>query len=99
MFSLNKFTLGNIIIGLSQQRKYFESQKKSCNKVKKNCIHINCRNQDSEVEDPVDSNGDLQIASPGSSEAQQALLTFWPKISEEIKKITNVSFPVTVITK
>ncbi|XP_015112242.1 nuclear transcription factor Y subunit gamma [Diachasma alloeum] len=48
-------------------------------------------NQDSEVEDPVDSNGDLQIASPGSSEAQQALLTFWPKITEEIKKIATVS--------
>ncbi|XP_063991088.1 nuclear transcription factor Y subunit gamma isoform X1 [Diachasmimorpha longicaudata] len=48
-------------------------------------------NQDSEVEDPIDSNGDLQIASPGSSEAQQALLTFWPKITEEIKKIATVS--------
>ncbi|XP_011314557.1 nuclear transcription factor Y subunit gamma isoform X2 [Fopius arisanus] len=47
-------------------------------------------NQDSEVEDPVDSNGDLQIASPGSSEAQQALLTFWPKITEEIKKIATM---------
>ncbi|KAK0177576.1 hypothetical protein PV328_001616 [Microctonus aethiopoides] len=45
-------------------------------------------NQDSEVEG--DSNGDLQIASPGSSEAQQALTTFWPKVSEEIKKITNM---------
>lgn len=50
---------------------------------------INFRNQDSEVEG--DSNGDLQIASPGSSEAQQALTTFWPKVSEEIKKITNVT--------
>ncbi|XP_043278595.1 nuclear transcription factor Y subunit gamma-like [Venturia canescens] len=45
-------------------------------------------NQDSEVEG--DSNGDLQIASPGSSEAQQALGTFWPKVTEEIKKITTM---------
>ncbi|KAH0539672.1 nuclear transcription factor Y subunit gamma-like [Cotesia glomerata] len=44
-------------------------------------------NQDSEVEG--DSNGDLQISSPGSSEAQQALTTFWPKVAEEIKKITS----------
>lgn len=47
------------------------------------------RGQDSEVEG--DSNGDLQIASPGSSEAQQALTQFWPKVTEEIKKITTVS--------
>lgn len=47
------------------------------------------RNQDSEVEG--DSNGDLQIASPSNSEAQQALTTFWPKVTEEIKKITAVS--------
>lgn len=46
------------------------------------------RNQDSEVEG--DSNGDLQISSPGNSEAQQALTTFWPKVAEEIKKITSV---------
>ncbi|XP_017887870.1 nuclear transcription factor Y subunit gamma-like [Ceratina calcarata] len=45
-------------------------------------------NQDSEVEG--DSNGDLQIASPGSSEAQQALTQFWPKVTEEIKKITTM---------
>ncbi|XP_029053992.1 nuclear factor Y-box C isoform X4 [Osmia lignaria lignaria] len=45
-------------------------------------------NQDSEVEG--DSNGDLQIASPGSSEAQQALAQFWPKVTEEIKKITTM---------
>ncbi|XP_034942672.1 nuclear transcription factor Y subunit gamma-like isoform X2 [Chelonus insularis] len=45
-------------------------------------------NQDSEVEG--DSNGDLQITSPGNSEAQQALTSFWPKVTEEIKKITNV---------
>jgi hypothetical protein len=38
-----------------------------------------------------DSNSDLQIASPGSSEAQQALGQFWPKVTEEIKKITTVS--------
>jgi len=38
-----------------------------------------------------DSNGDLQIASPGSSEAQQALTHFWPKVMEEIKNITTVS--------
>ncbi|NP_001129664.1 nuclear transcription factor Y, gamma isoform X2 [Nasonia vitripennis] len=44
--------------------------------------------QDSEVEG--DSNGDLQIASPGSSEAQQALNQFWPKVTEEIKKITTM---------
>lgn len=47
------------------------------------------RNQDSEVEG--DSNGDLQIASPGNSEAQQALAHFWPKAMEEIKNITTVS--------
>lgn len=46
-------------------------------------------NQDSEVEG--DSNGDLQIASPGNSEAQQALTQFWPKVTEEIKKITTVN--------
>lgn len=45
-------------------------------------------NQDSEVEG--DSNGDLQIASPNSSEAQQALAQFWPKVTEEIKKITTM---------
>ncbi|XP_023290652.1 nuclear transcription factor Y subunit gamma [Orussus abietinus] len=45
-------------------------------------------NQDSEVEG--DSNGDLQIASPGNSEAQQALASFWPKVMEEIKKITTM---------
>ncbi|XP_015586838.1 nuclear transcription factor Y subunit gamma [Cephus cinctus] len=45
-------------------------------------------NQDSEVEG--DSNGDLQIASPGNSEAQQALTQFWPKVTEEIKKITTM---------
>ncbi|XP_066590137.1 polyubiquitin-C [Prorops nasuta] len=45
-------------------------------------------NQDSEIEG--DSNGDLQIASPGSSEAQQALTQFWPKVTEEIKKITTM---------
>ncbi|XP_043466029.1 nuclear transcription factor Y subunit gamma-like [Leptopilina heterotoma] len=45
-------------------------------------------NQDSEVEG--DSNGDLQIASPGSSEAQQNLTQFWPKVTEEIKKITTM---------
>ncbi|XP_018043998.1 PREDICTED: nuclear transcription factor Y subunit gamma-like [Atta colombica] len=45
-------------------------------------------NQDSEVEG--DSNGDLQIASPGSSEAQQALTHFWPKVMEEIKNITTM---------
>ncbi|XP_011499535.1 PREDICTED: nuclear transcription factor Y subunit gamma-like isoform X2 [Ceratosolen solmsi marchali] len=44
--------------------------------------------QDSEVEG--DSNSDLQIASPGSSEAQQALGQFWPKVTEEIKKITTM---------
>lgn len=44
-------------------------------------------NQDSEVEG---DNGDLQIASPGSSEAQQALTQFWPKVTEEIKKITTM---------
>ncbi|XP_058801605.1 nuclear transcription factor Y subunit gamma-like isoform X2 [Phymastichus coffea] len=42
---------------------------------------------DSEVEG---DNGDLQIASPGSSEAQQALTQFWPKVNEEIKKITTM---------
>lgn len=47
------------------------------------------RNQDSEIEG--DSNGDLQIASPGNSEAQQALTHFWPKVMEEIKNITTVS--------
>ncbi|EZA49475.1 nuclear transcription factor Y subunit gamma [Ooceraea biroi] len=45
-------------------------------------------NQDSEVE--ADSNGDLQIASPGNSEAQQALVHFWPKVMEEIKNITTM---------
>ncbi|XP_071561136.1 nuclear transcription factor Y subunit gamma isoform X2 [Temnothorax nylanderi] len=45
-------------------------------------------NQDSEVEG--DSNGDLQIASPGNSEAQQALAHFWPKVMEEIKNITTM---------
>lgn len=45
-------------------------------------------NQDSEVEG--DSNGDLQIASPGSSEAQQNLIQFWPKVTEEIKKIRTI---------
>ncbi|XP_015434599.1 PREDICTED: nuclear transcription factor Y subunit gamma isoform X2 [Dufourea novaeangliae] len=45
-------------------------------------------NQDSEIEG--DSNGDLQIASPGSSEAQQALAQFWPKVTDEIKKITTM---------
>lgn len=50
---------------------------------------IHFSNQDSEVEG--DSNGDLQIASPGNSEAQQSLVQFWPKITEEIKKITTVS--------
>lgn len=50
---------------------------------------VSSRNQDSEVEG--DSNGDLQIASPGNSEAQQALVQFWPKVTEEIKKITTVS--------
>ncbi|XP_011143087.1 nuclear transcription factor Y subunit gamma isoform X2 [Harpegnathos saltator] len=45
-------------------------------------------NQDSEVEG--DSNGDLQIASPGNSEAQQSLTQFWPKVTEEIKKITTM---------
>jgi len=39
----------------------------------------------------ADSNGDLQIASPANSEAQQALLHFWPKVMEEIKNITTVS--------
>lgn len=51
-------------------------------------IHL-FSNQDSEVEG--DSNGDLQIASPGNSEAQQALTQFWPKVTEEIKKITTVN--------
>lgn len=51
------------------------------------CILAN--SQDSEVEG--DSNGDLQIASPGNTEAQQALSQFWPKTTEEIKKITTVS--------
>lgn len=50
---------------------------------------ISVSNQDSEVEG--DSNGDLQIASPSSSEAQHSLTAFWPKVSEEIKKITAVS--------
>lgn len=49
---------------------------------------MRCSNQDSEVEG--DSNGDLQIASPGSSETQQALTQFWPKVTEEIKKITTM---------
>lgn len=53
------------------------------------------RNQDSEVEG--DSNGDLQIASPGNSEAQQALAHFWPKVMEEIKNITTVSKTITTI--
>lgn len=56
---------------------------------KKEKYPIDFSNQDSEVEG--DSNGDLQIASPGNSEAQQALLQFWPKVTEEIKKITTVS--------
>lgn len=46
-------------------------------------------NQDSE-EVEGDSNGDLQIASPGNSEAQQNLGQFWPKVTEEIKKITTM---------
>lgn len=45
-------------------------------------------NQDSEVEG--DSNGDLQIASPGNSEAQHALSLFWPKVMEDIKTITTM---------
>ncbi|KAL7292975.1 nuclear transcription factor Y subunit gamma-like [Trichogramma pretiosum] len=50
---------------------------------------VNAGNQgDSEVEG--DSNGDLQIASPGSSESQLALAQFWPKITEDIKKITTM---------
>lgn len=53
------------------------------------CCYIFFRNQDSEIEG--DSNGDLQIASPGNSEAQQALAGFWPKVMEEIKNITTVS--------
>lgn len=52
-------------------------------------------NQDSEVEG--DSNGDLQIASPGSSEAQQTLAQFWPKVTEEIKKITTVNNNLNII--
>lgn len=56
------------------------------NKIHKSLL---VRNQDSEVE--ADSNGDLQIASPGNSEAQQALVHFWPKVMEEIKNITTVS--------
>lgn len=52
------------------------------------------RNQDSEVEG--DSNGDLQIASPGNSEAQQALAHFWPKVMEEIKNITTVSKTIVI---
>lgn len=61
-------------------------QSKDCQQ-KSNCYYY-FRSQDSEVEG--DSNGDLQIASPGSSEAQQALSQFWPKVTEEIKKITTV---------
>lgn len=55
---------------------------------RKSNLYYYFRSQDSEVEG--DSNGDLQIASPGSSEAQQALAQFWPKVTEEIKKITTV---------
>ncbi|KAJ8681261.1 hypothetical protein QAD02_017048 [Eretmocerus hayati] len=44
--------------------------------------------QDDETEG--DSNGDLQIASQGTSEAQLALTYFWPKVTEEIKKITTM---------
>lgn len=63
-----------------------KQQNKIC-KIEKHKIVFS--NQDSEVEG--DSNGDLQIASPGNSEAQQALAQFWPKVTEEIKKITTVS--------
>lgn len=62
-------------------------QSKDCQQ--KSNYHCYFSSQDSEVEG--DSNGDLQIASPGSSEAQQALAQFWPKVTEEIKKITTVS--------
>ncbi|XP_014214773.1 nuclear transcription factor Y subunit gamma isoform X2 [Copidosoma floridanum] len=44
--------------------------------------------QDSEPEG--ESNGDLQIAAAVNSEAQQALDQFWPKVIEEIKKITTM---------
>lgn len=46
------------------------------------------QSQEEEVEG--DSNGDLQIASSENSEAQVALAQFWPKQTEEIKKITTV---------
>jgi len=62
----------------------------------KNIFYI-FRNQDSEVEG--DSNGDLQIASPGNSEAQQALAHFWPKVMEEIKNITTVSKTIVIQIK
>lgn len=62
-----------------------KQQNKIC-KIEKHKIVFS--NQDSEVEG--DSNGDLQIASPGNSEAQQALAQFWPKVTEEIKKITTM---------
>ncbi|XP_012257327.1 nuclear transcription factor Y subunit gamma-like [Athalia rosae] len=49
---------------------------------------VNANQESEEIEG--DSNGDLQIASPGNSEAQQALGQFWPKVTEEIKKITTM---------
>ncbi|XP_046739848.1 nuclear transcription factor Y subunit gamma-like isoform X2 [Diprion similis] len=49
---------------------------------------VNANQDGEEVEG--DSNGDLQIASPGNSEAQQALGQFWPKVTDEIKKITTM---------
>ncbi|XP_046474739.1 nuclear transcription factor Y subunit gamma isoform X2 [Neodiprion pinetum] len=49
---------------------------------------VNTNPEGEEVEG--DSNGDLQIASPGNSEAQQALGQFWPKVTDEIKKITTM---------
>lgn len=55
-----------------------------------NIIFFSYRSQDSEVEG---DNGDLQIASDGVSEAQLALTEFWPKVMEEIKKITTVREP------
>ncbi|XP_020293008.1 nuclear transcription factor Y subunit gamma-like [Pseudomyrmex gracilis] len=47
-------------------------------------------NQDSEIEGDSNGGGELQIASPTNSEAQIALIHFWPKVMEEIKNITTM---------
>lgn len=54
--------------------------------------------QDCEVEDPTDSNGGLQIASPDSADGQKNLLTFWPTVAEEIKNIKNVNISYKLIS-